>query len=43
MHWYGDAIAILNFRLSLMMQGQDIKQVRDSHVYVLQNGNWRLR
>lgn len=40
--WYGDAIAILNFRLSLKMQGQDIKQVRDSHVYVQRDGRWQL-
>lgn len=41
-HWYGDTIAILNFRLSLKMQGQEIKQVRDSHVYVLRHGSWQM-
>jgi hypothetical protein len=41
-HWYGDTIAILNFRLSLKMQGQEIKQVRDSHVYVQRNGDWQM-
>lgn len=32
-NWYADNVAIVNFRLSLKMKNQDIKQVRDSHVY----------
>ena len=41
-HWYGDAIAILNFRLTLKMLDRDPKQVRDSHVYVQRDGCWQL-
>jgi hypothetical protein len=41
-HWYGDTIAIINFRLLLKMKGQDIKQVRDCHVYVKRDGRWQM-
>lgn len=41
-HWYGDAIAIINFRLTLKMLDRDPKQVRDSHVYVQRDGCWQL-
>ncbi|MEO1185296.1 MAG: nuclear transport factor 2 family protein [Cyanobacteria bacterium J06636_27] len=41
-HWYGNTVAIINFRLSLKMQGQDTKQVRDSHVYVQRDGRWQM-
>lgn len=41
-HWYGDTVAIVNFRLSLKMKGQDVKQVRDSHVYMKRNGRWQM-
>lgn len=41
-HWYGDTIAIVNFRLSLKMKNQDIKQVRDSHVYMKRDGRWQM-
>ncbi len=42
-HWYGDAIAIINFRLILkMLLDRDPKQVRDSHVYVQRDGRWQL-
>lgn len=41
-HWYGDTVAIVNFRLSLKMKGQDVKQVRDSHVDMKRNGRWQM-
>ncbi|WP_026731077.1 nuclear transport factor 2 family protein [Fischerella sp. PCC 9605] len=41
-HWYGDAIAILNFRLSLTFKGQETRHVRDSHVYLKRNGRWQM-
>lgn len=41
-HWYGDAIAIINFRLTLKMLDRDPKQVRDSHVYTQRDGRWQL-
>lgn len=41
-HWYGDKIAIINFRLTLKMQNQASKQVRDSHVYVQRDGRWQM-
>ncbi len=41
-HWYGDTVAIVNFRLSLKMKGQDVKQVRDSHVYMRRDGRWQM-
>lgn len=41
-YWYSDDVAIINFRLSLKMKNQDIKQVRDSHVYLKRNGNWQM-
>lgn len=41
-HWYGDAIAIINFRLTLKMLDRDPKQVRDSHVYVQRDGRWQM-
>lgn len=41
-HWYGDTVASVNFRLSLKMKGQDVKQVRDSHVYMKRNGRWQM-
>lgn len=41
-HWYGDTVVIVNFRLSLKMKGQDVKQVRDSHVYMKRNGRWQM-
>ncbi|BAZ11667.1 hypothetical protein NIES4071_34930 [Calothrix sp. NIES-4071] len=41
-HWYGDNVAIINFRLSLKMKDQDIKQVRDSHVYMKRSGRWQM-
>jgi len=41
-HWYGETIAIINFRLTLKMQGQAAKQVRDSHVYMQRNGRWQM-
>jgi hypothetical protein len=41
-HWYSDTIAIMNFRLSLKMKGQDVKQVRDSHMYIKRDGRWQM-
>lgn len=41
-HWYGDSVAIVNFRLLLKMKGQDMKQMRDSHVYVRRNEGWQM-
>lgn len=41
-HWYTDSVAIINFRLLLKMKGQDMKQMRDSHVYVRRNGGWQM-
>jgi hypothetical protein len=41
-HWYSDNVAIINFRLSLKMKDQDIKQVRDSHVYIKRSGRWQM-
>lgn len=41
-HWYGDNVAIINFRLSLKMKDQDIKQVRDSHVYMKRSRRWQM-
>lgn len=41
-HWYGDTVAIINFRLSLKMKNQDEKHVRDSHVYIKRNGRWQM-
>ena len=41
-HWYGDTVAIINFRFSLKMKNQDIKQVRDSHVYMKRDGRWQM-
>lgn len=41
-HWYSDDVAIVNFRLSIKMTGQDIKQVRDSHVYIKRDGLWQM-
>lgn len=41
-HWYADSVAIVNFRLLLKMKGQDMKQMRDSHVYVRRNGGWQM-
>ncbi|MBW4599286.1 MAG: nuclear transport factor 2 family protein [Calothrix sp. FI2-JRJ7] len=41
-HWYGDTVAIINFRLSLKMKDQNIKQVRDSHVYMKRSGSWQM-
>lgn len=41
-HWYADNVAIVNFRLSLKMKNQDIKQVRDSHVYLKRDGRWQM-
>ena len=40
-HWYGDDVAIINFRLSLKING-DTKQVRDSHVYLKRDGRWQM-
>lgn len=41
-HWFGDAVVILNFRLSLTFKGQKTKQVRDSHIYLKRNGHWQM-
>lgn len=41
-HWYSDTVVIINFRLSLKMKGQDVKQVRDSHVYMNRDGRWQM-
>lgn len=42
-HWYSDTVAIINFRLSLKMKGQEeVKQVRDSHVYIKRDGRWQM-
>jgi hypothetical protein len=41
-HWFTDAVVILNFRLSLTFKGQKTKQVRDSHVYLKRNGQWQM-
>jgi hypothetical protein len=41
-HWYSDTVAIINFRLSLKMKGQEVKQVRDSHVYMIRDGRWQM-
>ena len=41
-HWYGDTVAIVNFRFLLKMKDQDIKQVRDSHVYLKRDGRWQM-
>ncbi|MEA5594205.1 nuclear transport factor 2 family protein [Rivularia sp. UHCC 0363] len=41
-HWYANNVAIINFRLSLKMNNQDIKQVRDSHVYLKRDGGWQM-
>jgi hypothetical protein len=41
-YWYGDAVAILNFRLSLTFKGQETRQVRDSHVYLKRDGRWQM-
>ncbi len=41
-HWYADNVAIVNFRLSLKMKNQDIKQVRDSHVYLKRDKRWQM-
>lgn len=40
-HWYGDTVAIINFRLLLKMKGHDV-QVRDSHVYMKRDGDWQM-
>ncbi|MEO0406491.1 MAG: nuclear transport factor 2 family protein [Cyanobacteria bacterium P01_A01_bin.135] len=40
--WYGEAMVILSFRLSLKMTGKDVKQVRDSHVYMRRDGRWQM-
>lgn len=41
-NWYADNVAIVNFRLSLKMKNQDIKQVRDSHVYLKRDKRWQM-
>ena len=41
-HWYEETVAIVNFRLSLKMKNQDVKQVRDSHVYMKRDGRWQM-
>lgn len=41
-HWYGDTVAIINFRLSIKLKGQDARQVRDSHVYMKRGGRWQM-
>lgn len=41
-HWYGDTVAVINYILSLRMKGQDIKQVRDSHIYMKRDGVWQM-
>lgn len=41
-HWYGNDVAVLNFRLSLIFEGQKTKQVRDSHVYLKRDGRWQM-
>lgn len=41
-HWYTDSVAIVNFRLLLKMKGQDMKQMRDSHIYVRRNEGWQM-
>jgi hypothetical protein len=41
-YWYGDTVAILNFRLSLTFKGQETRQVRDSHVYLKRDGHWQM-
>lgn len=41
-HWYGDTVAVINYILSLRMKGQDIKQVRDSHVYMKRDRVWQM-
>lgn len=41
-HWYGENVAIINFRLSIKIKNQDIKQVRDSHVYLKRDGQWQM-
>ncbi|MEM7596033.1 MAG: nuclear transport factor 2 family protein [Cyanobacteria bacterium P01_A01_bin.83] len=40
-HWYGDDVVIINFRLLLKMKGET-KQVRDSHVYLKRNQQWQM-
>ncbi len=42
LHWYGDTVAILNFRLSLTFKGQETRHVRDSHVYLKRDGRWQM-
>jgi hypothetical protein len=42
LHWYGDTVAILNFRLSLTFKGQETRYVRDSHVYLKRDGRWQM-
>lgn len=41
-HWYGDDVAIINFRLSLRMKNHNTKQVCDSHVYLKRDGQWQM-
>lgn len=42
-YWYGDTVAIINFRLSLKFEGQpEAKQVRDSHVYMKREERWQM-
>lgn len=41
-YWYADNVAIVNFRLSLKMKDRDVKQVRDSHVYVKRGDRWQM-
>ena len=41
-HWYGDTVAILNFRLSLTFKGQETRHVCDSHVYLKRDGRWQM-
>lgn len=40
-HWYADDLVIINFRLSLKINGSN-KEVRDSHVYLNRNGSWQM-
>lgn len=40
-YWYGDDVAIINFRLLLKINGET-KQVRDSHVYLKRDGGWQM-
>ena len=41
-HWYGDTVAVVNFRMVLNMKERGQKQVRDLHAYIKRDEKWQM-